>query len=874
MAIVAKTMWEDTMRFLFAAAVSVAIAAGAWGQSCDQPAGVCFHETAGGFALIASGLPAAVFVDPEADSAVRYAADSFAADLERVSGRKAVRPSAIKTLKGPVVVIGELGRSPTIDGLVRAGKISVADIAGQWEAYRQIVVDRPWANVPRALVIVGSDRRGAAFGAYDFSEKIGVSPFYWFADVAPERRADVTVAAGSHRDQPKVRYRGIFINDEAPAFSTWSQKTFGGANSKMYAHVFELILRLKGNYLWPAMWSPRAFAADDPQNMVLADAMGVVMGTSHHEPMMRAYEEWHRNTDKGITGGKWDYTVNRDNLRTYWRGGIERMMGKPGGYESVVTVGMRGDGDEPMAEGTATQLLQTIVADQRKIIADVTGKPAEKTPQMWALYKEVQDYYDHGMQVPDDVILLFCDDNWGQNRRLPPVGDARKGGYGIYYHFDYVGAPRNYKWINTNQIEKVWQQMDLAYAGGARALWVVNVGDIKPMEYPIAFFMRQAWDPEAMDVAALKAFPAAWARETFGPVAATAVGDILSRYGKMVARRKPELIDAASFRLGAASRKTLDGGEFGSMVDEWQALEADTVKARDLVPADRRDAYFEIVEHPVSAMANLYRLYYAVAWNRRLAAVSDGRANGFADQAEAAFRRDQVLSDRYEAVAGGKWGGMMLQTHIGYTSWQEPKTQVMPEVRRVAAKASPIVFSSAVKPVDGVSAIEAPNFSRAFSGKGVAWVAVPNLGRTLGAVVSLPQNAPSTTEADGIRLEYDVTLAKAGPLSVSLILVPTIDTRAQGGLRIGVSLDDGPVQMVTENLIPTPGEGQTPEQRAWIEAVCDNAYTASATFGAVKAGQHTFKLWRIDGNVVVQKLIVATTDVPASYLGPAAAKMP
>ena len=227
-----------------------------------------------------------------------------------------------------MIIAGVVGQSALIDQLVRARKIDVKDLAGQWEAFKQIVVEKPFKNVPRALVIVGSDRRGAVFGLYDLSENMGVSPWHWFADVPVARKTDLYLTAGSRRDQPKVRYRGFFINDEAPAFSTWAAKKFGGANSKLYAHVFELLLRLKGNYLWPAMWAPRAFNDDDPQNMVLADAMGVVMGTSHHEPMTRAQAEWHRNKEQGVTGGKWDFTTNADNLRKFWRGGIERMMAR------------------------------------------------------------------------------------------------------------------------------------------------------------------------------------------------------------------------------------------------------------------------------------------------------------------------------------------------------------------------------------------------------------------------------------------------------------------------------------------------------------------------------------------------------------------
>ncbi|MGD0788379.1 MAG: glycosyl hydrolase 115 family protein [Terracidiphilus sp.] len=864
--------------FLAIAALSGIMAAESAACAGETAVSVSSQNGKGSFALIQNGRPSDILIDATADSAVKHVSDSFAGDLKRVSGQAPRLLEDLGQANGDLIIIGVLNQSPVIDGLVRGGKIEASDIDGQWEAYRQIVVDNPFPKVPRALVIVGADRRGAVYGAYDISEKIGVSPWHWFADVPVERRSNVFLTAGSRRDQPRVKYRGFFINDENPSFNGWAMKHFGGINSRMYEHVFELDLRLKGNYLWPAMWLPKAFAVDDPQNMVLADAMGVVMGTSHHEPMMRAQAEWHRHTDEGVTGGKWDYTTNAANLRAFWRGGIERMMSKGGGqsYESVVTIGMRGDGDEPMAEGTATQLLETIVADQRKIIADVTGKPADQTPQMWALYKEVQDYYDHGMKVPDDVILLFADDNWGQIRRLPEAGAERKGGYGIYYHFDYVGAPRNYKWINTNQIEKTWQQMDLAYASGARTLWIVNVGDIKPMEFPLSFFMKQAWNPEAMTLDALNRYPEEWARETFGPMQASAIADLVTRYSQLAARRKPELIDAGSFKLGESAGDKLDGGEFGTMIAEWKALELEMRWVKAMLPQNQRDAYFQLVEHPILALSNLYHLYYAVAWNRRLAEANDPRANVFADRAEAAFRRDHEITNAYHALNGGKWDGMMLQTHIGYTYWQEPRQQVMPEVKRVPSNGAaptvvflPVSTSLRIARQQDVIAIEAPHYARAVGGKGLTWHTIPHLGRTLGAVTAFPQGRAPTTVQDGVHLEYDVTLKKRGDLAVQLIMAPTLDPTGKGTLQIGLSVDGGAVQTLTDRLTPAPNETVTQEQRDWNQAVEDNARVLRAGFPGIEAGRHVVKVWRLDGNVVLQKLVISHGPIPPTYLGPA-----
>lgn len=832
--------------------------------ACDQPATVCGQDAAGSFALVRAGQPAAVLVEAGADPALQHAGRSFVADLGRVSGRRAALLSTLAGAPRELVVIGELGRSPVIGGLLARGLLKVNDLRPQWEAYAQVVVQQPFPGVDRALVIVGSDRRGAVFGTYDLSAKVGVSPWHWWADVPVLQRAEVFITAGSRRDQPQVKYRGIFINDEAPALSTWSQAKFGGMNAAFYAHVFELILRLRGNYLWPAMWQPRAFNADDPRAMVLADEMGIVMGTSHHEPMMRAHDEWGR-----IKGGAWDYTKNPEKLREFWRGGIERMASKPGGgsYDSLVTVGMRGDGDEPMSEGTATALLERIVRDQRQIIADVTRQPAEKTPQMWALYKEVQDYYDAGLKVPDDVLLLFADDNWGQIRRLPEPGSRRPGGYGVYYHFDYVGGPRNYKWLNTHQIEKTWQQMDLAREHGADALWIVNVGDIKPMEFPIHFFLDMAWAPKAMTAQALKAYPKDWAAATFGPAQAAEIGELVTRYSQYAARRKPELVDANSFRLGMATADSLDGGDFGRRIAEWDALEARVAKVKATLRADQLDAYFQLVEHPVSALANLYRLYYATAWNRALAAKNDPRANVFADQAEAAFARDQAISDQYHAIANGKWAGMMLQVHIGYTTWQQPERNIMPAVKRVAgtADAATVQRQLTARP-DERRVIEATQFTRANSAKGLAWAAIPNLGQHQGAVLALPQGRAATTVADDVRVEYDVDMPQSGNWSLLLHMAPTIDVRKADGIRIAVAIGDGQPQTLKLNLIPTAGAAETQAQKDWSRAVINNDFVLRTGAVSLPAGKHTIRVWRLDDNAVLQRLAlepVALAPAPA-----------
>jgi beta-xylosidase len=638
------------------------------GMSPADSSYVSTSRVARGFTLADNGRTAALVVSESDYPGVRRAVDDLRADVERVTGN-APRILAGESATGSPVIIGTIGKSPLIDRLVRSGKLDASALSGRWESYVIQVIDHPLEGVDRALVIAGSDKRGTIYGVYDLSREIGVSPWYWWADV-PTRRQAVLVVKPTRvvSGEPKVKYRGIFINDEAPAFSGWARAKFGGVNHRVYEKVFELLLRLKGNYLWPAMWG-NAFADDDSLNAKLADEYGIVMGTSHHEPMTRAQQEWRR-----YGKGPWNYEQNDTTLRAFWRHGIERM----GSRENIVTIGMRGDGDLPMTEGSNVALLERIVADQRKIIADVTGKPASATPQLWALYKEVQDYYDKGMRVPDDVTLLFSDDNWGNIRRLPtPQERGRAGGFGVYYHFDYVGGPRNYKWINTNPIPRVWEQMNLAYRSGADRIWIVNVGDLKPMEFPIQFFLDFAWNPDAIPADALPAYTRDWARRQFGATLGDTIGSLITKSLKLAGRRKPELIDTATYSL-------LNYREAERVVAEYDALamRAKQVGAK-LEPA-YRDAYFELVLHPILAAANLNALYVTVARNRLYARQGRAATNALADSARALFRRDAELSHEFNAViAGGKWAHMMDQTHIGYTYWQEPPRDVMPRVDEI-----------------------------------------------------------------------------------------------------------------------------------------------------------------------------------------------
>jgi hypothetical protein len=642
-------------------------------------------DSRGAFPVVASGAAATMYVDAEDFPGVVRAAGDLAKDVERVTG---ARPELVRATRdfGPrPILIGTIGKSAIVDRLVEEGKLDVSAIRGKWESFLIEVVANPTAGVESALVIVGSDKRGTIYGIYELSEQMGVSPWYWWADVPPRKRDAVFVKAGRHvQGPPKVKYRGIFINDEEPAFGGWAREKFGGINSTMYAHVFELILRLRGNYLWPAMWG-KAFNEDDPQNPRLADEYGIVMGTSHHEPMLRAQKEWttHRK-------GPWNYATNEAELKAFWRFGVNRNKK----YESIVTIGMRGDGDEPMVKGgdmaANTALLERIVADQRELISQTIDPEVIRVPQLWALYKEVLDYYQHGMRVPDDVTLLWCDDNWGNVRRLPtPEERNRTGGAGMYYHFDYVGGPRSYRWINTNPLPKVWEQMNLTYRYGADRVWIVNVGDLKPMELPTEFFLRMAWNPDAISKDQIGAFTERWAEREFGPTHAEAIADIVSKYAKYNGWRKPELLEPTTFSL-------VNYQEAERVLAAWREIVARAEQIYDSMPAEHRDAFFQLVLYPTKASATVVELHIATGRNRLYAKQQRASTNQQAARVRELFKQDQDLSNAYHKLAGGKWNHMMSQTRIGYTSWNEPKKNVMPEVTELQI-AEPAALGVAVE---------------------------------------------------------------------------------------------------------------------------------------------------------------------------------
>jgi hypothetical protein len=815
----------------------------------------------GVFPIVSSEHLATIICDKPDDTLVQKAAGILQNDIALVSGKTLEIANHLNNSRN-VIIIGNIHQSPLLKQLIKNKRLNVDSLNNKWEGYQIQVIHSPFTGVDNALVIAGSDRRGTAFGAFELSKQIGVSPWYWWADVPVKTKKEIYVKANAFlRDAPKVKYRGIFINDEAPALSNWSKEKFGGFNHLFYEKVFELMLRLKANYLWPAMWG-NAFYDDDPLNKQTADNYGIVIGTSHHEPLMRAHDEWRR-----YGSGKWNYDSNAVRLQEFWKAGMQRATN-----EKIVSIGMRGDGDEPMSRETATALLEKIVKDQRNIIKEVTGKPASATPQLWALYKEVQDYYDKGMRVPDDVTLLLCDDNWGNIRKLPRLTDKpRAGGYGIYYHFDYVGGPRNYKWINTNNISRVWEQMHLAWEYNARQIWIANVGDIKPMEFPISFFLDYAWDPTKWNEDNLENYFTSWSAAQFGNEYSKLIGELIQKYSQYNARRKPELLDANTFSLTHYHELTGVNGEYDQLLIKAQNI-------NEVITAEYKDAYFQLVLHPIQASANLYQLYTAVAYNNWFASQNTLAANKQADKARRSFIKDSLITVQYHTIANGKWNHMMDQVHIGYTYWQQPPFNKMPSVENVLAenaeegvtiitpksKTAEDLIKDTGKVFyekDGYVSMEAANWTNAINNKNINWKIIPGIGRTGSGITTFPVTYSSNLSPNSPRVEYTFYTYDSGDANIHLYFSPTLNFHNDEGLKYAVSVDNEQPQIFILNK-------EDNNVRTWEKWVADNIIIKKSTHQLIMPGKHVLKYWMISPAIVLQKLVVDLGGMKPSYLGP------
>jgi len=797
--------------------------------------------------LINSNDKVEIYMDANDCRGVSYAANALVKDISKVSGSQATITSNQKA----TILVGTIGHSAAIDQLIKQKRINGNLLKGKREKSIITVVNNQ-------LVIAGSDRRGTIYGIYELSQQMGVSPWYDWADVPVEHHDSIFVNRGTYSDgEPAVRYRGIFLNDEAPCLISWVKNTYGTeyGDHRFYQRVFELILRLRGNMMWPAMWG-WAFYADDAENEKTADEMGVVMSTSHHEPMARNHQEYARNR-KGW--GPWNYQKNKANLQKFFREGIERMKGT----EQIVTIGMRGDGDEAMSAEADTKLMTNIINDQRKIIADVTGRKASETPQVWALYKEVLDYYDKGMKVPDDVTLLLCDDNWGNVRRVPNAQERKhKGGWGLYYHVDYVGAPRNSKMLNVTPVQNPWEQLTLAYENGIDRLWILNVGDLKPMEYPISQFMDMAWNPHKYSVNNITRHTRDWCAQQFGEPQADEAARILNLACKYNGRCTPEMLNRNTY--------SLENGEWQEVVNQYLQLEADALRQYNSLPAAYHDAYRQIILFPIELMSNLHQMYFAQAMNHALYKQNNPKANIWADECERFFKRDSLICHDYNhKMSGGKWNGMMTQKHIGYTSWNDDfEKDTCPELFRVTSKNGVIISEN-----NGMVEIEAPYYSSKTDAAETKWTEIPFMGKSVSAMTLMPYTKSVKGASITYKFKMQVSKTPDGKTSddkafngyvsngkqkvrIHVITKSTLDYLNKGGLTYGVSLDGtSPVEVnFNKDLNEKPENIYNIYYPTIATRIVDQVIELELP--ATADGIHTLTLTPNDPAIVFEKIVI------------------
>ncbi len=605
---------------------------------------------------------AAVCTDAADFQVVQIAASMLVDDVKRVTDITPAMLSATslrRLPKRPVVVAGTIGHSRVLDELIKRKIIDVSAIKGKWESFVIKSVNNPNTGAP-LLVIAGSDRRGTAFGLTSLSEAIGVSPWYWWADVTPKHQQSLFIESGTFiQGEPSVQYRGIFINDERfGGWARWAEQHFeketGKVGPKTYQRVFELLLRLKANYLWPAMHPGTQAFNDDPENARLADDYAIVMGSSHCEQMLRNNEgEWkavnqqaQARGEKGL--GDFNYITNRATMQNYW----ETRVKTNGKYENTYTLGLRGIHDYPMegANGTAERvaLMQQAIDDQRAMLCRNIKKPIEEIPQVLCTYEEVLDAYHNGLQVPDDVTLLWSDDKHGYCRNLcNPHEMKRKGGAGIYYHLSYHGDPASWIWLSPLSTAFLSSELTKAYTFGARKIWVFNVGDIKPAEKEISFVMDLAWDINRWKPAEAHHYIKYWAEKTFGCEMAQEIADLQAGYYQLQAAGKDAHVWFVSY----------SGEQIEQRIAKWRALAAHASELFTRIPASLKNAYFELVYYPICGAAKINE-YQLLARRSMVKATAGDSLGAMSDAARVKlmFTELNKLTEHYnQEICDGKW---------------------------------------------------------------------------------------------------------------------------------------------------------------------------------------------------------------------------
>ncbi len=795
-------------------------------------------EQKGAFALVKEGRAASVYVGPDEPFAVQKVAGLFADDVEQVTG---VRPAFIANPSAAAVIVATLGHDTYVDQLVARHQLDVSPIQGDWERYLIKVVGSQ-------LLIVGSDRRGAAYGVLSLSEEMGVSPWYWWADVPVIRHQNLFVDADYVSQPPTVKYRGIFINDEDWGLKAWAagnyERRLHDIGPKTYARVCELLLRLKANMLAPAMHAATGAFYSHPESKEVCDSFGIIITTSHCEPLLlnnAASTEWDQMRD-----GDWNYKTNRERILQKW----DDRLSDASRYENIYTTAMRGlhdaglRGNLPIEE--RVPLIDTVIHDQRQLLERHTGRKAEDIPQIFVPYKETMDIYEHGLRVPDDITLVWVDDNYGYMKRVSSPGEQqRRGRSGVYYHLSYLGAPHDYLWLNTTPPVLMYEELKKAYDHGADRYWLLNVGDIKPMELGIQTFMEMAWDIHAFDYDRVRRHQADFLSRLFAGSTGSVdkVQSILDGYYNLAWSRKPEFM-GWEYEWDDKAHTGLKPTEYSFQhYAEAQRRLADYQRLSDAVErmSDGSAAWFELLQFSVQGAYQMNRKFLMAQLNGEL--LAQGRkaeANWAARQAEQAFDSIRALNQRYNHLLDGKWNGIMDLAPGWCALYQH-----MPSVTYTpGAGEQPVNLTPRQEPLEGCYAIDLSKHTRLASGA--------QLLRGMGyddQVIRLGE------------VSYQFPAVSADSVDVFFYTVPFWPLYKGLSNRVSVSVD-GAEPQVFENLFQE-------YDRTWKDQVMRNGAPCRLRFPVNrKSRRHTVTFHALDEGQMLQRVIIDWGGLQSSYLGP------
>lgn len=786
---------------------------------------------------IVSDKKTAEIVNSENDyKVVKIAAEALANDINLITDK---RPNVTNNPSDQSIIIGTLGKNDAIEKLIQAKKLDISSIENKRESYLI-------TTISNNLIIVGSDRRGTAYGVFELSKMLGVSPWVWWADVLPEKRRTLSVSAKNIiSKEPSVKYRGIFLNDEDWGLQPWAAKTFepetGDIGPKTYAKIFELLLRLKANTCWAAMHEvtkPFNFIAGNAQT---ADDYAIFMGSSHAEPMLRNnVGEWKDAKEN------YNFVANEKGVTNYW----DERAKTNGKFESIWTLGMRGIHDSPI-QGTKNQaeripVLEKIIQTQRGLLMKYVNADIEKIPQIFCPYKEVLADYRAGLKVPEDVTIVFPDDNFGYIRQFPNADEqSRKGGFGVYYHISYLGRPLSYLWLNSTPPSLIFEEMSKAYANGMRQFWMLNVGDIKPAEIGIEFFMQMAFDVDKWTIENQHLFLKDWANREFGEKNSAEIAAIMDKYYRLGFARKPEHLQ---FYLPNETPKTsgLREAEITERLNDYNNLAKKVYVIEKRISPAKKDAFFELVLYPIlmSHLANQRYFAYELAEMYRSKDIK--KAKEFALISIASTVRINDETDYYNnTLANGKWRNIM-SPEMGEGQWKSMRSVVpkldLKDFENLTTENKAVMPTASNNEI----VIEAENFSRKTDFEGFSWKVLKGLGKSGDSITVFP-NSAQTFADNQPSLEYDFSIKDSGIYELTFQLIPIQPLVPNNGLRLAFSVDGVSPQTISIDKYAEVSSVK------WSYNILNQE-----TLGTVKIelekGSHKLRIFAVDTGVVLDKI--------------------